>query len=379
MTAARACEVASRELRRAQPGWTVDAAPLSDGGDGFCEILARAAGVELTPCRVTGPRGGTHEVAIAIVPWSRVPEGARALLARHASYAPSDAGSIGVVEMAAASGLALLPPELRDPWHASSYGTGQMIRVVAEMGAKAIVLGIGGSATSDLGLGALGALGLEFRAENGEQFRPATPFNWAKITRIEGEIYQLIPPMWIACDVDNPLVGPRGAAAIYGPQKGLTAGDVPRLDAATAKMAAQLCVHTGRPNSLAEIPGAGAAGGIAFGLMAAARATIVPGASLVSAWLRLEDRIAAADVVITGEGRFDASSLSGKIPGTIAIRAHALGKQVHIFAGSADASVAPEGIKVHSISPADLPLETALREGPDRLASSARAAFAQAR
>jgi glycerate kinase len=375
MTAARACEVAARELGSLHSDWQVDTAPLSDGGDGFCEILRKAAGAQLLPTRATGPRGGTIEAPIALLPWSRVPEPARAILGRSMACAIAPSDTIAVVEMAAASGLALVPPGLRDPWHATSYGTGQLIRAAAELGAKGIVLGVGGSATSDLGIGALAALGLEFRSEDGARFRTAIPAEWHAIARIEGGVFPSIPPVWIACDVDNPLLGPRGAAATYGPQKGLAADDIPKLDAAAAKMAALLCLHTGRPNSLAAEPGAGAAGGIAFGLRAAARAALVPGAALVSAWLRLDERIAAADIVITGEGGFDVTSLSGKIPGSIAGRASALGKQVHIFAGSVGLASLP-GAHLHTISPPDLPLESALREGPQRLAASVREAFA---
>ncbi|HUG11121.1 MAG TPA: glycerate kinase [Opitutaceae bacterium] len=375
MTAARACEVAACELRALHRDWQIDIAPLSDGGDGFCEILGRAVGAEMIPCRTTGPRGGGLETPVALLPWSLVPEAAHAILAQglKTSLAPGD--TIAVVEMAAASGLALLAKELRDPWHATSYGTGQLIRAAAELGAKGIVLGVGGSATSDLGIGALAALGLEFLSEEGVRFHTATPSEWHAITRIEGGVFPSIPPVWIACDVDNPLLGPRGAAAIYGPQKGLAAEDVPKLDAAAAKMAALLCLHTGRPNSLAAESGAGAAGGIAFGLRASARAALVPGAALVSAWLRIEERIAAADIVITGEGRFDATSLSGKIPGSIASRARELGKQIHVFAGSVGLESLP-GAHLHAISPPELPLDAALSEGPQRLAAAVRDQFA---
>jgi glycerate kinase len=374
MTAARACEIAARELRALHGDWQVEVAPLSDGGDGFCEILGKAAGAQILPTRATGPRGGTIEAPIALLPWSRVPEAARSILAQSMESAIAPGDTLAVVEMAAASGLALLPPELRDPWHATSYGTGQLMRAAAELGAKGIVLGVGGSATSDLGIGALAALGLEFRGEDGARFRTAVPAEWQHITRIEGEVFPSIPPVWIACDVDNPLLGPRGAAATYGPQKGLAADDVPRLDAGAAKMAALLCLHTGRPNSLAAEPGAGAAGGISFGLRAAARAALVPGAAFVSAWLRIDERIAAAEIVITGEGRFDATSLAGKIPGAIAKRARDLGKQVHIFAGSLGINSLP-GATLHAISPPDLALATALREGPSRLASAVSAHF----
>ena len=375
MTATRACELAARELQRLHGDWQIDLAPLSDGGDGFCEILGRAANAQIVSTRTTGPRGGGLEAPVAILSWGRVPAAARALLTSHNAPNLEPADPVAIVEMAAASGLALLADELRDPWRTTSYGTGQLIRAAAEMGAKAVLLGVGGSATSDIGTGALAALGLEFRGDDGARYRTAIPAEWRTIARIDGEVFPSIPHVWIACDVDNPLLGPRGAAATFGPQKGLSREDVPELDVGAARMAALICAHTGRPNSLAAEPGAGAAGGISFGLLAAARASLVPGAELVSKWLRLDERIASADLVITGEGRFDDTSLGGKAPGAVTSRATALGRKLHVFAGSFGLDEL-RGAELHAISPADLPLDTALREGPQRLASSVREAFA---
>ena len=184
-----------------------------------------------------------------------------------------------------------------------------------------------------------------------------------------------LPPIRIACDVSNPLLGPRGAAATYGPQKGLRPADLARLDHESARLAMMLCAHHQKPDSLMETPGAGAAGGISFGLMTAAGAQLVPGFDLVSAWLDLETRLAAADIVITGEGRFDDSSLQGKGPGAVAARALALGKPVHVFAGSATASNPPANLKVHSITPAGMPLDQALRLASLYLSRSIRNAF----
>ena len=159
--------------------------------------------------------------------------------------------------------------------------------------------------------------------------------------------------------------GPRGAAAVYGPQKGLVAADLGRLEAATAKVAAQLCEHFGRPRGLAEMPGTGAAGGISFGLMAAARARFLPGFALVSAWLNLDPRLRAADLVVTGEGRFDGSSWEGKGPGAVVARAVALAKPVHVFAGQIDgagSTAAGRGVSLHAITALGTPLPQALRE-----------------
>ena len=173
--------------------------------------------------------------------------------------------------------------------------------------------------------------------------------------------------MFIACDVTNPLLGPRGATATFGPQKGLALGDVPKLEAQLARMAALLCDACGQPFSLTETPGTGATGGFPFGLMVGVGAKIVPGFDLVSAWLDLPARLAAADLVITGEGRFDATSLGGKGPGALVAEAKRLGKAVHVFAGSLGL---PEADGLHAISPAGLPLAEALPRTAEFLATA---------
>ena len=195
------------------------------------------------------------------------------------------------------------------------------------------------------------------------------------LAQIEGRVTPPVPPIRIACDVTNPLLGPRGAAAVYGPQKGLRPTDLPRLDQASARLAQLLCRHCQQPETLTERPGAGAAGGISFGLMAAAGASLLPGYELVSAWLDVESRLAAADMVITGEGRFDDSSLSGKGPGAIAARGISLGKPVHVFAGSATVQHPPAQLHVHAITPAGLPLDQALLQASTFLSKAVRATF----
>jgi glycerate kinase len=277
--------------------------------------------------------------------------------------------------MASASGLALLEPEDRDPWQTTTVGTGELMRTAAELGAAAILLGVGGSATHDLGLGALAALGLGFETSRGEPVFPPIPARWREINRLTGGVHPPLPPVRIACDVSNPLLGPKGAAATYGPQKGLRAEDLPRLDHESARLAAMLCRHCQKPDALMESPGAGAAGGIAFGLMTATGAQLIPGFDLVSAWLNLEARLAAADIVITGEGRFDDSSLQGKGPGAVAARGLAMGKLVHVFAGSATVARPPAHLAVHSITPPGVPLEQALRLASINLMQSVRQAF----
>lgn len=358
---------ATAALLARHPEWTIDAAPLTDGGDGFVAVLAGSIHAPLTTARVIGPRGEPVEATWALVPGEAIPAAARARLG-HA------VARVAVIEMAAASGLALVPNAERDPWRTTSLGTGELMRRAVALGADALLLGVGGSATHDLGLGALHALGFKFLTAEGTDLGSTPPHTWSRLARIEGAIPPGFPPVFIACDVDNPLLGPRGAATVFAPQKGLAAADRDEMEHLSSAVAHSLVRHCGRPASLIGTPGGGAAGGIAFGLMAALGARLLPGFDFVSDWLDLDRRIAEADVVITGEGRFDESSLGGKGPGAIAARALAAGKPVHVFAGQVTAAERP-GLHLHAISPPGLPLPQALRETRARLATAVGSTF----
>lgn len=379
LSAPGACASAAEALRAVHRDWTLDLCPLADGGEGFCEILTTAAGGQKILSTVTGPRGDPVQAPIGLVALDKIPAAARALLRLGAPSAASAARRIAVIEMAAASGLALLPSADRDPWETTTIGTGELIATAAELGANAILLGVGGSATNDLGLGALAALGLEFDDGNGEAIETPVPALWEEIAAIAGRVPTNLPPIRIACDVTNPLLGARGAAAVYGPQKGLQPGDLKALEHESARLALMLCHACGQPDTLMDQPGTGAAGGISFGLMAAARAQLLPGFDLVSAWLDLERRLASADIVVTGEGRFDTSSLEGKGPGAVAARAIALGKPVHVFAGQVTTGAStPSGLHAHAITPEAMPLAQALQQAPRNLANTVRRVFAGA-
>jgi len=369
LSAREACAVASLALRQRHPDWQVDLCPLTDGGDGFEEVLGAAVGGQHLPVQVTGPRGGLVEAGFTLVSDKQIPLAIRPRL----EFTPSGTVAspcLAIVELATASGLSLLPPSQRDPWQATSFGTGQLIRAAVEHGASAILLGVGGSATHDLGLGALTALGLEFHDLTGAKIRPPLPENWDRIAKIAGTLPATLPPIYIACDVSNPLLGPQGAAAVYAPQKGLHADELPSLENASERIAQMLCAHWHQPLTLPGTPGAGAAGGVAFGLACAARARLIPGFDFVSAWVGLEEKIAAADLVLTGEGRFDASSHGGKGPGAISARAITLGKTVHVFAGQIATSINPDRLTLHEITPTDLTLERALRDTASLLSST---------
>ncbi len=372
LSAPEACRLAADTLRAAHPDWEIDSAPLADGGDGFATILTEAIGGEMVTARVVGPLGEPRTAAFGLARWEQVPAAARERLALPALRGTD---TVAIVEMAAASGLALVPPADRSPWRTSSYGTGQLLAAATQRGARTLLLGGGGSATHDLGLGALGALGLRFLDERGSPLFPPTTAAWEHIVRLAGHVPAAFPPLRIACDVANPLLGPTGAAATYAPQKGLAPADLPALENATARMAALLSAHCAQPPALATLPGAGAAGGIAFGLMTAARAQLVPGWALVHDWLDLDRRLAAADLVLTGEGRFDTTSLSGKGPGALVVTAAAAGKRTVVLAGSLGelpAGALPRGAEGRAISPPDLPLAEALARAPELLAAAVR-------
>jgi len=305
---------------------------------------------------------------------NHLPDAAVAMLRLPASI-PAGA-SIALIEMATASGLALLAEEARDPWQTTSFGTGELIALAAAHGADAVLLGVGGSATNDLGLGALAAMGLQFLDQQQSSISPPAPHTWSRITQITGAIGKKIPPIRIACDVSNPLLGPRGAAAVYGPQKGLAAVDLPRMELESKRLAQLLYTRFQKPADTMSTPGAGAAGGIAFGLMTATHAQLLSGADLVAAWLDVESHLAEADLVITGEGCFDDSSMSGKGPGSLVTRALALGKPVHVFAGQVRlVAASPANLELHAITPRGTPLPEALASASRLLTSAVNATF----
>lgn len=359
LTAGAACEAAAGALRTKHPDWTLDLCPLTDGGEGFAEILTQAGRGRLKRIEVSGPRSGAVTAPFGLVPASGLPAAARGKLG------VPDNATLAVADMASASGLALLATAERNPWFATSRGTGELLAAAAREKPAAILLGVGGSATNDLGLGALTALGLRFIDAFGQVIEPPVPARWHQLVRAEGRTG--LPPLFIACDVTNPLLGRHGATATFGPQKGLPGTDVLQLDTLAAHVAGVLCDHCEQPRELTHTPGAGAAGGIAFGLMVAGGARLVPGFDLVSDWLGLAGRIATADLVLTGEGRFDATSLGGKGPGGLAAMARRAGKPAHIFAGSLGVE---EDRSHHAVTPAGMPLTEALPRTAELLSAA---------
>ena len=368
LTAGEACATAAQAIQCLHPEWEVESCPLTDGGEGFCEILTHAAGGRLLPVRALDARFREIAAQIGIVPVESLPAEVARLL-----NIPDGAASIAIVEMAQASGLEQLAADDRDPWEASSCGTGQLLREACQTDAGLILLGIGGSATNDLGLGALEALGAEFLAEGGSLPR-ITPKQFSVITGIDFHSNFLpLPEIRIACDVDNPLLGPNGATVTYGPQKGLTEEDLPALEEAVDSAAKLVCKIVGAEPEVLDLPGAGAAGGIGLSLHLVCGAEFVQGFKLVSGWLELKRKIQDADLVLTGEGRLDASSMHGKGPWAVIQIAASADRPVHAFAGSLAEEVLatlPPRAQAHAITPDGKTLHDALAEGPQLLGAS---------
>ena len=303
----------ARGLRGAQPGWQIDQLPLSDGGPGFlyCFRTAMRADIRATV---------THDAL------------GRRLLGR---YGWIGAGETGVVEAAQANGLWLVRERECDALRADSFGVGELILAALDDAPRRLLVGVGGSATTDGGAGMAKALGARLLDAQGAPIA-AGGAALLQLERVEWE-----RPRWAeglavvaATDVTNPLTGPEGAAAVYGPQKGASAEEVALLESALERYARVLERDLGV--ELRQYPGAGAAGGLAAGLVAFLGARVVSGFDVVAEATGLRERLAAADVVVTGEGSFDAQSLRGKTTGRLLAMAAEQGKPAVVLAGRAE-------------------------------------------
>ncbi len=365
--------ITSDALASVHPDWNIVTAPLADGGDGFCETLVHLANGTFQNVDVSGPLGHPTRATYGLVDVSNICGAAQERLSL-----PSGAKTLAIVELAQSSGIALVPLAQRSPWTTSTFGLGQVIRHAAENGANAILVGLGGSSSNDLGLGVLQAVGFTFKdaMDKPIESRP-TPENWRHIASIAEPSTAMPIPVLIACDVETPLLGPNGAAAIFGKQKGLLPEDLAALEAQSHTMADKLCEACGHNAGTSNTSGSGAAGGTAFGLMVGLGGRILPGAALVFAWANLDEALAQADTVLTGEGRFDNSSLQGKGPGALAVQASQAGKAVYVFAGSLGTfeNGACSNLSLAAISPEGMPIEEALANTETNLRNTIQAAF----
>ncbi|WP_313480635.1 glycerate kinase [Microbacterium sp.] len=295
-------------IREIVPDAVVDAAPVADGGEGTVDA-AVASGFTPVTVSVTGPTGRPVD----------------------ATFALRDGQAI--IEMAAASGLDVLPDGEKDALGATSRGTGELISAALDRGATSIVLGVGGSACTDGGAGMLRALGVALRTED----RPVRPGGAGLVELVSADLTGLDPRLAavsvvLAADVDNPLLGERGAAAVFAPQKGASADDVAVLEAGLSRLAELVDALPGVRAS-ASAPGAGAAGGVGYAALAVLGAVREPGIDVIQRLIGLEARIADADLVITGEGSLDDQSLGGKTPLGVSAAAARAGKPVVAVCG----------------------------------------------
>jgi glycerate kinase len=368
-----ACGIAESVIRIEHPDFQVNKVPLSDGGEGFARILTSAVDGQLINLRVFGPRFSSAQAVFGMVDIEKIPKAACETLSIPTS------GKLAVIELAQASGLELLDPIERNPWQTSTFGVGQIIMEAIHAGADAILLGIGGSATNDCGVGAMEALGMICYDHDHQPIQRITPSLWKKVASLGStlRISKRIPPIRIACDVRNPLLGENGATAQFGPQKGLNPEDLPQLERQMDKMARRLLGCFGHPwdtfDQRLQEPGTGAAGGIAFGLKTALPdVELVQGFALFRKWFNLDERIRDADWIFSGEGSIDEGTLQGKGPGSL-IQLAGPEKQFALFAGKIDQSTSQQLLKdfpkltFHQLSPTEWPLEKALEETATQL------------
>lgn len=310
LDAAAVAAAIAEGVQSARPDADVVRRPLADGGEGTAATLRSALGGEWVRVRVTGP----------------LPD-----LRLDAAFVHVPAAHLAIVEMAAAAGLPLIPPDRRNPERTTTYGVGELLRAASALAPKRILLTLGGSATVDGGIGMASALGWRFLDDRGEPVGQGGAA-LSRIARIDGANAARLPEVEALCDVRNPLLGPEGAARIFGPQKGADPAMVERLEAGLARLADLIERDVGV--RVHELPGGGAAGGLGAASVAFLGARLVPGVDAVIRAVSLNEALRGAAWVITGEGRFDATSLKGKVVSGVLTAARRAGARVAVFAGS---------------------------------------------
>ncbi|MGQ9729690.1 MAG: glycerate kinase family protein [Candidatus Zipacnadales bacterium] len=317
LTAPEIAQAIAQGVKAALPEAEIVLVPLADGGDGTARTLAESTGGELLRATVTGPLGGPITAEYAIL-------GDR---------------TTAVIEMAAASGLVLVPPPQRNPLHTTTRGTGELMQAALDRGCRNLIIGLGGSATTDAGMGMAQALGVRFLDSDGQPI-PGTGAGLARLAHIDiSGLDQRLNGCSVraACDVKNPLYGQEGAAAVYAPQKGATPAIVAQLDAGLRRFAEVVKRDLGL--DVADLEGAGAAGGLGAGLVAFCKATLEPGIDIVLETVGLDEKLDGAEVIFVAEGRIDQQTAFGKGPAGVAQRAAKHGCTVLALGGSVSQDV----------------------------------------
>ena len=359
LTALQAAEAIAEGVLRADPTVECELVPMADGGDGTVQALVDATRGEKAELTVRGPLGEPVEAAFGLL----------------------GDGETAVIEMAEASGLVLVPPEKRNPLLTTTYGTGELIREALRRGRRRLIVGIGGSATTDGGVGMAQALGRRFLDAAGGEIE-GRGGDLDRLDHIDGSAREPLldeAELRVACDVQNPLTGREGAAAVYGPQKGATPETVNTLDANLRRLAEIIERDVG--THVDTLPGAGAAGGLGAGLVAFCGARLESGIAIIIDAVDLRERMAGSNLVITGEGQLDDQTIHGKTPLGVAQIAAEQGTPVIALAGS----VTPEARVLHehnfaalfSLAPGPMTLDEAMARSRARelLAFAAEEAF----
>lgn len=322
-SASQVCEHLARGLRQASGAAHLEVIelPLADGGEGTLEVALAAMGGTRLGIAASGPLGEPVD----------------------AEYGVTSAGA-AVIETARICGLALVPPQRRNPLRATSRGVGEVLAAVLDAGVRTVMLGLGGTAATDGGLGMATALG--FRLHDAEGRRVCTPEDLHRVCRVDASTAH--PALAAArvtalCDVDNPLLGPRGAALVFGPQKGASPGEIRRLELGLEALArAAAAWKRFSIEDETERPGAGAAGGLGFGSAVFLGARLTPGAAALADLAGLESAVRLSDLVITGEGSFDVQTSGGKLVSEVLSRAAAARRPTVVVAGRWDGTVPPD-------------------------------------
>lgn len=353
MSATKAAQYIARGINSVLPNAELILMPLSDGGEGLVESLAVAESYSIVTTEVTGPLGQMVR----------------------AKWGVNDNGKTAIIEMSAASGLALVPREQRDPSFTTTFGTGELIKAALDYGCSNLIIGIGGSATNDGGAGMARALGVKFFDQTGQQLNGCG----AELIRLSSiDMSGLDPRLQqveakVACDVDNPLTGPKGASYIYGPQKGADPEMIKTLDQALENYRQVIKKTLGK--DVGDIPGSGAAGGLGAGLLAFLNAEICPGIELVLDALDIDRFLHHCSLLVTGEGKLDAQSSHGKAPVGAARRARKYNVPVIALAGIIEGELEffhREGITAcFAIADGPLSLDESISRGPQLIEKKA--------
>ena len=374
-SAGKACSIVEQVAEEISHEIEVVSCPLSDGGEGFVDILTAKYQGEALKVEARDSLGREKRVTFGLVSIDHLSNEVKSFLGL------PDSGRLAIIEMASVCGLSDLEKQERNPWKTSTLGVGDLLLFAKKKLADFVLLGIGGSSTNDAGIGALSALGIKIKDRSGQLIKYPCPNTWDEISSLDISGLESLPPLIVACDVENTLLGTMGATHQFGPQKGLAENQVDDLEKAMVKMVDQFKDSFPQAPTLAQSAGSGAAGGIGFGLSLVGNVKLVSGFHLVSHWLELEKEVSKADLVFTGEGRFDATSWRGKGPFEVFSMAARAQKKAVLFCGSLGKGITEKVVeefpnhKVVPFAKDSWKLAKNLKHGPDLFKEKCRNIF----